>query len=163
MSTRVNCAHSAVIASEEKTAAFWTGRTKEAIELARRYHEVAPNSIQAQMMFLKAKVWDGHANQTSPAYARLQQKFPAVDAMFEAWSRAIVRQKDESLKLLRQLEESYQNAGLPLAGFSRAYAFMGDEPNTVKWLNARPTTMNGKSWRSALRLVSRTWGVSIGA
>jgi ribosomal protein S18 acetylase RimI-like enzyme len=105
----------------------------EAIKLARRYHEVAPSSIQAQMMFLESEVWDGHANQTWPAYAKLRQKFPAPGAMFEAWSRAIVGQKEESLKLLRPLEQG-SNAGLPLAGFARAYAFMGDEPNTVMWL-----------------------------
>jgi len=44
-----------------------------------------------------------------------------------------VGQKEESLKLLRPLEQG-SNAGLPLAGFARAYAFMGDEPNTVMWL-----------------------------
>ncbi len=126
--------YGAVTLNNITNTVFWTGRTKEAIQLARRYYEVAPNSIQAQMMFLEAEVWAGHANQTWPAYAKLRQKYPAVGAMFEAWSRAIVGQKEESLKLLRPLEEGQANAGLPLAGFARAYAFMGDEPNTIKWL-----------------------------
>ena len=126
--------YGAVTLNNITNTVFWTGRTNEAIQLAKRYHEVAPNSIQAQMMFLESEVWAGHADQTWPAYAKLRQKFPGPGALFEAWSRAIVGQKEEALKLLRPLEDAYPKAGLPLAGIARAYAYMGDEPNTVKWL-----------------------------
>ncbi len=42
-------------------------------------------------------------------------------------------EKEESLKLLRAIEEGQADAEVPLAGFTRACAFMCEEPNTIKW------------------------------
>jgi len=44
------------------------------------------------------------------------------------------RLRDEALALLRPYEEKYPNSGISLQWFALAYALMGDEPNTMKWL-----------------------------
>ncbi|MBV8896342.1 MAG: protein kinase [Acidobacteriaceae bacterium] len=113
---------------------YWMGRRDRASEMARRYHEVAPNAIQAQALYLTALVVDGHADEAWPQFKKLRERAPAAGAMFEAWSRALAGQKEETLKLIRPLEARYPDPGVPLQGFALAYARLGDEENTVKWL-----------------------------
>lgn len=69
-------------------------------------------------------------------------------------------EKEELLKLLRAIEEGQADAEVPLAGFTRACAFMRDEPNTIKWSERAADHVNGKPWRLALRPESRRWALS---
>ena len=45
-----------------------------------------------------------------------------------------VANRDEALRILRPLEQNYQNGDIPLFQFACVYAVLGDEPNAVKWL-----------------------------
>jgi hypothetical protein len=40
----------------------------------------------------------------------------------------------EALRLVHPIEERYPKPGPPLYWFSLVYAFLGDEANTLKWL-----------------------------
>lgn len=113
---------------------YWMDRRDRASEMAKRYHEVAPNAVQAEGLRLQALVSDGHTDEAWPAFKRLRERAPGPGAMFEAWSRAFAGQRDETLKLILPLEAKYPDTGVPLQGFALAYGRLGDEENTVKWL-----------------------------
>jgi hypothetical protein len=49
-------------------------------------------------------------------------------------AQAKAGQKDEALRLIRPYEEKYPNPGIAMEWLALVYAFMGDEPNTLKWL-----------------------------
>jgi hypothetical protein len=95
---------------------------------------VAPNALPAQSAFLLSFVAEGHPEKAWPGYARMRTRFPIQGAMLEAWARARVGQKDVALDLLRGLEEKYPNFGLTAQNFALGYGYLGDEENTVKWL-----------------------------
>ena len=42
--------------------------------------------------------------------------------------------REEALRILRPFESNYQTGKILLSDFAGVYAAMGDEPNTVKWL-----------------------------
>ena len=113
---------------------YWMGRRDRASEIARRYHEVAPNAFQAQGLYLQSLVAEGRTDEAWLGFKKLRERAPGPGAMFEAWSRAWAGQKDETLKLIRPLEARYPDPGVPLQGFALAYGRLGDEENTVKWL-----------------------------
>jgi hypothetical protein len=54
--------------------------------------------------------------------------------MLEAMALGRAGQREEALRLLRPFEEKYPNSGVALEWFALAYAYMGDQANTVKWL-----------------------------
>lgn len=113
---------------------YWMGRRDRASEMAKRYHEVAPNAFQAQGLYLQALVVEGRAEEAWQGFKKLRERSPAAGAMFEAWMRAYAGQREETLKLIRPLEAKYPDPGVPLQGFALTYARLGDEENTVKWL-----------------------------
>ena len=60
-------------------------------------------------------------------------------------SHARAGRRDEALRLLRPFEEKYPNTGAALQWFALTYAFLGDEPNTVKWLER---SANRHEWQA---------------
>jgi hypothetical protein len=43
-------------------------------------------------------------------------------------------QREEAMRLIRPFEAKYPNPGVAIQWFALVYGAMGDEPNTVKWL-----------------------------
>ena len=57
------------------------------------------------------------------------------DALIDlAQLEALAGHRDEALRILLPLERSYQSGKHLMIEFARVYAALGDEPNTVKWL-----------------------------
>jgi hypothetical protein len=54
--------------------------------------------------------------------------------LFEAMAYAKGGHKKDALELMRPSEEKYPHAGVSMQWFALTCGFMGDEPNTVKWL-----------------------------
>ena len=60
-------------------------------------------------------------------------RFPPIQK-YEAMAYAKAGQREKALELMHPYEEKYPNPGVALQWFALAYGSMGDEPNTVKWL-----------------------------
>jgi tetratricopeptide (TPR) repeat protein len=70
-----------------------------------------------------------------PRAPRWQIKLDEFDALMTlAAVEAIAGHRDEALLILRPLEKNYQSGKFLMGDFAEVYAALGDEPNTVKWL-----------------------------
>ncbi len=49
-------------------------------------------------------------------------------------ARASAGQREAALRLIRPYEEKYPNTGVALQWIAKVYAMVGDEPNTIKWM-----------------------------
>lgn len=54
--------------------------------------------------------------------------------VYEAMARARAGQRDEALRLIRPFEEKYTNPGVAMQWLALVYAFLGDEPDALAWL-----------------------------
>ncbi|HEY3936499.1 MAG TPA: hypothetical protein VGL97_03675 [Bryobacteraceae bacterium] len=109
------------------------GRFAEARENAQRMGAQYPKMLAPQLMIGMAYIAEGHPKLALPIFEQLEQRFPQAP-LFEAMARARAGQREEALKLIRPFEEKYQSSGASLQWFALVYALLGDEPNTVKWL-----------------------------
>jgi TolB-like protein/Tfp pilus assembly protein PilF len=109
------------------------GRFAEAREISQRMAAQYPNMIPPWQMIGATYVEEGHPELALPVFQQLKPRFPQA-AAFEAMGCAAAGRRDEALALLRPYEEKYPNSGISLQWFALAYALMGDEPNTMKWL-----------------------------
>jgi lipopolysaccharide biosynthesis regulator YciM len=64
---------------------------------------------------------------------QLSQKQPGA-LMTLAAVEAIAGHRDDALRILRPLEQNYQSGKFLMSDFAEVYAALGDEPDTVKWL-----------------------------
>jgi serine/threonine-protein kinase len=109
------------------------GRFAEAREIAQRMAAEYPSMIPPQQMIGTTYIEEGHPELALPRFRQLKQRFPGAP-VFEAMACARAGQREEALRLIRPFEEKYPNTGVSIYWFALVYAFMGDEPNTVKWL-----------------------------
>jgi serine/threonine protein kinase/tetratricopeptide (TPR) repeat protein len=108
------------------------GRFGEASE---NYHKLAvlsPNSVNPKIGMSLVDVERGRTDQAIQDVAQWKPH-PAAQ-MIEAMAQARTGHREEALRLIRPFEEKYPNPGAAMQWFALVYAFMGDEPNTVKWL-----------------------------
>lgn len=110
------------------------GRFAEARENAQRMAAQYPKMFAPQLMIGMGYIAEGNPNLALPIFEQLKQRFPQAP-MFEAMAHARAGQREEALKLIRPFEEKYQTSGASMEWFALVYAFLGDEANTVKWLN----------------------------
>lgn len=123
---------------------FLQGRYAEALEVEQKVLSVAPNMIAPQLMSGAMHVLQGHADVALAEFQKLKQRFPQAQ-MYEAMAQAGAGHRGEALRLMRPFEEKYPNAGIPLQWFALAYALMGDEPSTVKWLGR---SADAREWQA---------------
>jgi tetratricopeptide (TPR) repeat protein len=64
---------------------------------------------------------------------KLEPLYPPAP-IFEAMAQARAGRRDEALRLVRLMENGPINGSLPRDWFALVYAFLGDEANTVKYL-----------------------------
>ena len=64
---------------------------------------------------------------------KLSQQLPAA-LMPLALEEAIAGHRAEALRILAPLERNYQSGKTFMGEFAAVYVALGDEPNTVKWL-----------------------------
>jgi TolB-like protein/tetratricopeptide (TPR) repeat protein len=109
------------------------GRFVEAREISQKAAAENPRMLWTQQLIGLTYVEDGRPELALPIFRKLKQRFPPAQVC-EAMALAKEGQKDEALRLIRPFEEKYPNSGIAMEWLALVYAFMGDEPNTVKWL-----------------------------
>jgi adenylate cyclase len=109
------------------------GRFKEAREISQRLFSAYPNILGAQQLIGLTYIEEGRPDLALADLEPMKKRFPFAPFR-EAMARARAGQREEALRLIRPFEEKYPNPGVSMQWFAAVYAFMGDEPNTVKWL-----------------------------
>jgi TolB-like protein/Tfp pilus assembly protein PilF len=109
------------------------GRFVEAREIAQKAAAENPRMLWTQQLIGLTYVEEGRPELALPIFQKLKQRFPPAQVC-EAMALAKEGQKDAALRLIRPYEEKYPSPGIAMEWLALVYAFMGDEPNTLKWL-----------------------------
>jgi len=109
------------------------GRFAEAREAGERARAQFPNTLSPQIMVCLTYIEEGSAAAALPLIRHLEAKFPEGQIL-EAMAYAKAGQREQAIQILRSLEEKNSNA-VAMQWFALGYAMLGDEPNTLKWLN----------------------------
>ncbi len=108
------------------------GRWAEAREECRKILERNPQALNwsVQMNFLDARM-----GRTEAAIRNLRGMPREADAgVVLAQVEAMAGNREEALRIIGPLERDYQGGKVMMSEFAEVYAALGDEPNTVKWL-----------------------------
>ena len=109
------------------------GRADEARELAEKISRAYPMAPAPKVIRIAADIWEKKTDLALREIQEWEKTFPPAQ-IYEAMAQAGAGNRDEALRLIRPYEEKYPNPGVPMQWFALVYAFMGDEANTVKWL-----------------------------
>lgn len=109
------------------------GHFSEAREIARQMAVESPKAIPPQQIIGMTYLEEGQTELALPIIRQLKDRIPHAE-IFEAMAYAKAGQREEALRMIRPLEEKYPNPGVSMQWFALVYAFLGDESNTVKWL-----------------------------
>lgn len=109
------------------------GHFAEALESFRKLGQLAPSSPLAPTMISLTYIEQGRPEAALPQIRELEKRFPQY-AMFEAMAQARAGHREEALRLMRPFEDQYPNTAPAMQWFALVYGFLGDEPDTVKWL-----------------------------
>jgi TolB-like protein/Tfp pilus assembly protein PilF len=109
------------------------GRFVETREIAQKAAAENPRMLWTQQLIGLTYVEEGRPELALPIFQKLKQRFPPAQVC-EAMALAKEGQKDAALRLIRPYEEKYPSPGIAMEWLALVYAFMGDEPNTLKWL-----------------------------
>jgi len=109
------------------------GRFAEARESAEKLHAIFPKQLAAQEMIGATYIEEGRTDLALEELRGLKQVFPPAQ-MYEAMAEARAGRREDALRLMRPFEEKYPNPGCAMQWFALVYALMGDQANTVKWL-----------------------------
>jgi TolB-like protein len=109
------------------------GRFREAREAAQKAASEHPGMLWTQLIIGLTYVEEGRPELALPVFQKMGSGSPAAQA-FEAMALAKAGKREEALKLIGPFEDKYPNSGISREWLALVYAFMGDEPNTVKWL-----------------------------
>lgn len=109
------------------------GRFGEAREIWQRVAAQFPKMLSPQEMICLTYVESGSPDLALPLARQLEKSFPQAQ-LLEAMALAKAGRRDEALGRIRPFEKNYLTSGVSMQWFALVYAFLGDEPNTVKWL-----------------------------
>ncbi len=112
---------------------FYEGRFGAASDTSRKVLSVAPGMIGPRLVMGLSTIMDGHPDVALASFQTVEAQFPPVQ-IAEAMARARLGQREEALRLIRPYEAKFPNTGVPRQWFALFYALLGDETNTVKWL-----------------------------
>jgi hypothetical protein len=102
-------------------------------ERAQKLRAAYPKILGARQLVGLTYVEEGRPDLALADLEALKQHIPFA-SFREAMARARDGQREEAVRLIRPFEEKYPNTGVSMAWFALVYGFMGDEPNTIKWL-----------------------------
>jgi TolB-like protein len=126
-------------------ARYLEGRPAEHYDIVRKLMLISPDLLAAQLGSAAADATEGHTEEAWSKFQKLKDRAPAAANVAEAWARSGLGQREQSLRLIGPYEDRYPNAGIPAEGFALVYAHLGDEPNTVKWLQR---SVDAKEWQA---------------
>lgn len=108
-------------------------RYAEAREIAQRLAAQYPAMIPPQQAIARTYIEEGHPELALKIYKLLEPRMPQI-RMQEAMAYAAAGQRAEALRLMRPFEEKYPDSGIPAQWLALVYAPLGDEANTLQWL-----------------------------
>jgi serine/threonine protein kinase/Flp pilus assembly protein TadD len=109
------------------------GRIAEARATAQKISAAYPNVLAAKAIVSGCDILDGRTDVALEEIREWKKSFPPAQ-MYEAMAQAHAGNREEALRLIRPFEEKYPNPGVAMQWFALVYGQLGDEPNTVKWL-----------------------------
>ncbi len=109
------------------------GRLAETREIFQKSATLAPAMLLPKVVIGLTYIEEGRPELALPDYRKLREHYPAA-AVFEAMAHARAGRREEALRLIRPFEDRYPEPGAAMQWFAQVYAYLGDEPNTVKWL-----------------------------
>jgi tetratricopeptide (TPR) repeat protein len=122
----------------------YEGRFQETRELLQKASAISPKTMSVRIGSSILDIEEGRTDLALQEIREWKAGFPAAPVI-EAMAHARAGRRDEALRLLRPFEEKYPNTGAALQWFALTYAFLGDEPNTVKWLER---SANRHEWQA---------------
>ena len=109
------------------------GRIAEARATAQKISAAYPNVLAAKAVISGCDILDGRTDVALEEIREWKKSFPPAQ-MYEAMAQAHAGNRAEALRLIRPFEEKYPDPGVAMQWFALVYGQLGDEPNTVKWL-----------------------------
>jgi tetratricopeptide (TPR) repeat protein len=109
------------------------GRFAEARQISQQLAAAYPQIPGGRQLIGLTYIEEGRPDLALADLEALKQYVPFA-TFREAMARARAGQREDALRLIRPFEEKYPNTGVSIQWVATVYAFMGDEPNTVKWL-----------------------------
>jgi tetratricopeptide (TPR) repeat protein len=109
------------------------GRFAEARQISQQLAAAYPQIPGGRQLIGLTYIEEGRPDLALADLEALKQYVPFA-TFREAMARARAGQREDALRLIRPFEEKYPNTGVSMQWVASVYAFMGDEPNTVKWL-----------------------------
>jgi hypothetical protein len=112
---------------------YLEGRYAQMREILERILAVYPMMPDAQGSVAGSYIWEGKPEMTLAALKRIKNPSPSLP-FYEAMARGRAGQKEAALRVIRPFEEKYPDSGVALQWIAKVYAVLGDEAETVKWL-----------------------------
>ena len=112
---------------------FLEGRFDECRELAEKLAAASPRMFAARTLISGCDIAAGRTDRALKEIREWKEDFAGAQ-MFEAMAQSKAGHKEEALRLIRPFEDKYPHPGVGLQWFALVYALMGDERNTMKWL-----------------------------
>jgi len=109
------------------------GRFAEAREISQKVAAAYPSLLMAKQLIGLTYIEEGHPDLALADLEALKNNIPFAPFR-EAMARARAGQREQALSLIRPYEEKYPDTGVSMQWFALVYAFMGDQPSTMKWL-----------------------------
>ena len=125
---------SAQTQSNLSLARMLEGRFSEAREIAQRAASATPGMLWTQQIIGLAYVEEGRPELALPIFRELEKRFSPAKVC-EAMALAKAGRRSEALQSIRPFEGNYLHSGISAEWLALVYAFLGDEPNTLKWLS----------------------------
>jgi len=112
---------------------IYLGRYPQAREDLQKLADRHPEVVNAQSWIALSYILEGRTDLALPRIRALLPGFPQA-RFYEAMALARAGHRDDALKLIGELEQKYGSGGASRQWFALVYAFLGDQANTLKWL-----------------------------
>ena len=115
---------------------YWEGRYSQAIAICQQILEQFPNQLNPQIGMIQANTLSGEKEKgLALQQARTMEAKFGPGRIFTAAALAHLGHRQESIRLLHQLEQEYgTNTAVYRQWFALAWAAVGDRAETIKWL-----------------------------
>jgi len=102
---------------------------EESEKILARYPNMLPTRVGVDLIY----VFEGQPSLALQGLRKLEHRFPPA-LVGEAMAEARAGHRQNALTLVRPFEANYQDGRVPMYWFALVYGLLGDEANTVKWL-----------------------------
>jgi Tfp pilus assembly protein PilF len=109
------------------------GRFEETREVADLMVRLAPENAVARLWLPQTFIEEGRPDLAPPLARSLKQQFRRA-AILEAAALARTGRRQDALRIERSIEEKFPDSDVAATDLSFFYSYLGDEPNTMKWL-----------------------------